>query len=139
MSQQKSVLLYGNSVILGCVGASLERAGGFDLTYLSAPLPGPSELEALSPDVILFDAENGQSDPAFSLLKKRPDLLLFSIDPDGNLVRLWSGRQYQELSTAELTGLIEAGLQVEASPYERPSRTRQETAEGSAHEGVLHD
>ena len=121
MSEQKRILLYGNSVVLGCIGASLERAGKFELTHLSAPLPDRSQLEALCPDVILFDAENGQPDPAFSLLKKRPDLLLVSIDPDGNLVRLWSGRQYEELSTTDLTALIEAGSHSKAVRDEHPS------------------
>ncbi len=115
MERRKHILLYGDSVVLGCIGASLQRAGSFEVTRLSAPLPGPIELEALAPDVILFDAETGQPGPAFALLKEHPGLLLLSIDPDGNLVQLWSGRQYQELSTEQLAALIEAGSPVEAA------------------------
>jgi hypothetical protein len=121
MSKPKRILLYGDSVVLGCIGASLERAGKFELTCLSQPLPDRSQLEALCPDVILFDAQNGRPAPAFALLEKCPDLLLVSIDPDGNSVRVWSGRQYQELSTMDLTALIEAGSQSEAVRDERLS------------------
>ena len=120
MSEQKRILLYGNSVVLGCIGASLERAGKFELTHLSAPWPDRSQLEAMCPDVILFDADSGQPAPAFSLLKKRLDLLLVSIDPDGNFVRLWSGRQYRELSTNDLTALIETGSHGGAVRDEHP-------------------
>jgi hypothetical protein len=115
MSRRKRILLYGDSVVLACIGASLRRADRFELTHLSAPLPGPVELETLAPDVILFDAENGRPEPVFALLKERPGLLLLSIDPDGNLVRLWSGCQYRRLSTEQLTALIEAGSPVEAA------------------------
>ncbi len=108
MGHPTRILLYGDSVILGCVGASLERTGRFDVTRQPLPVSCASELEAQAPDVILFDAENGQPDAAFSLLKTRPDLLLLSLDPDGNIVRMWSGRQYHELSTQDLTALIEA-------------------------------
>jgi hypothetical protein len=121
VSEQKRILLYGNSVVIGCIGASLERAGKFEITRLSAPSPDRSQLDALCPDVILFDAENGRPEPAFSLLEKRLDLLLVSIDPDGNLVRLWSGRQYRELTTTDLTALIEAGSNSEAVSDEHSS------------------
>jgi hypothetical protein len=109
VGKQKRILLYGNSVILGCIGASLERADRFQITRLSLPLAGPSDLEALGPDAVLFDAENGDSEAAFSLLKDHPELLLLSVSPDGNVVRLWSGQQYRELSTNDLAALIEAG------------------------------
>lgn len=115
MGEPMRILLYGNSVVLGCIGASMERTGRFDVARMCAPLPGVTELEALAPDVILFDAENGHPDAAFSLLKIRPALLLMSIDPDGNVVQLWSGRQYRELSTTELTALIEASSQAAAA------------------------
>jgi hypothetical protein len=109
MGHKKRILLYGNSVVLGCVGASLEGTGRFQITHLSPPLSGTSQLETFTPDVILFDAENGNAEAAFSLLKDRPDLLLLSVSPDGNVVRLWSGRQYEELSTMDFTALIETG------------------------------
>jgi hypothetical protein len=123
MADHRRVLLYGNSIILGSVGASLRRAGGFELTQVSPPLPGPSELDALDPEVVLFDAENGEPDAAFALLKNRPGLLLLSVDPDGNIVRLWSERRYRQLSTKDLTALIEMGLPPGSADDERFGQT----------------
>jgi hypothetical protein len=115
MSRAKRILLYGNSVILGCLGASLRLAGQFEIVHVAPPLPGLSELEALEPDVLLFDADNANSEAVFSLLRCHPDLLVVSVSPDGNIVRLWSGQQYRELSTTDLTALIEDGSQAEAA------------------------
>ena len=89
-------------MILDSVGASFERVPRFEVISLSPPLPGASELEPMAPDVIVFDVESDVAAGAFSLLETRPDLLLLGISPDGNVVRLWSGRQFHELSTKDL-------------------------------------
>lgn len=121
MEYLRAVILYGNSIVLASVGASLQRAG-FSVTRLAPPLPGPAELAALHPDVILFDMESGHPDAAFSLLQSCPGLLLLGMNPDGNTMRMWSGPQYAELSTKELTALIEAGLSLPSSPAGAVSR-----------------
>jgi len=105
----RRILLYGDSVVLGSVGASLGRTSQFELIRLPAPQHSAAELEALRPDVILFDIESGHPEAAFCLLESDPDLLLLGISPDVNLVRLWAGRQYKELSADELTALIAGG------------------------------
>lgn len=102
----RRILLYGDSVVLGSVAASLGRADGFELIRLRAPRPTAVELRAIRPDVILFDIENDHPEEAFRLLENDPDLLLLGISPDVNLVRLWAGRQYRELSTDALAALI---------------------------------
>lgn len=107
MARHKRIVLYGSSVVIGGVGASLERAGQFEVIRLSPPAASPSELDAMAPDVVVFDVENGHPGPAFSLLETRPGLLLLGIDPEGDLVRLWSRRQYRAASAHELAALIE--------------------------------
>jgi hypothetical protein len=109
VDERRRICLYGDSVILGCIGASLAGRSEFDVIRLAQPSPDGSEFETVDPDVILFDVENGHPGPAFSLLETRPDLLLLGVSPDGNVVRQWSGRQYRELSTDELTVLMRAG------------------------------
>ena len=109
MEERRRICLYGDSVILGCIGASLGGRNEFDVIRLAQPSADRSELETIDPDVILFDVENGHPGPAFSLLETRPDLLLLGVSPDGNVVRQWSGRQYRELTTNELTTLMRAG------------------------------
>ena len=123
MAEHRRIFLYGNSVILGSVGASLERVPQFEVTYSFAAAARCTELEPMAPDVILFDVDNDVAAGAFSLLETRPDLLILGISPDGNLVRLWSGHQYRELSTEELTALIEAAPRGDAAARERPTTT----------------
>jgi hypothetical protein len=118
VGEQRRVLLYGNSVILGCIGASLKKISRFEVVLLAPPLPGSEELEALEPDVILFDAENGRPEAALSLLSL-PDLIVLGISLDGNVVRRWSSREYHELSTGDLAVLIEGGSPTVAFPDDR--------------------
>jgi len=123
VAELRRIFLYGDSIILGSVGASLARVPRFEVTHLSPPLPGASELEPMDPDVIVFDVDSDVAAGAFSLLETRPGLLILGISPDGNVVRLWSGHQYHELSTEELTTLIEAAPRADAAACERPTAT----------------
>ena len=109
MGGLRRILLYGDSIVLGSLGASLGRDAQFELIRLPAPQPSAAQLRAFQPDVILFDIENGHPEAAFRLLEDDPDLQVLGISPDVNLVRLWAGRQYEELSADALAALIAGG------------------------------
>ena len=110
MEISRRIFLYGNSVILGTLGTSLRRNPQFEVTTLAPPLPRGSELQALNPDVVVFDLESARPESAFSLLETSPKLLLIGISPDKNLVKVWSGRQLRELSTQDLIAVIDGQL-----------------------------
>jgi hypothetical protein len=124
MSRRTRILLYGNSLVLGGIGASLRAEGRFEVVGLPRSLPAASDVEALAPDVIVFDLETPGSAAAFSALESHPDLILLGVSPDDNIVQLWSGRQYRELSTKDLTALIEAGSRPVISANENVVITR---------------
>ena len=107
MEQRRRIVLYGNSVILGSVGASLRNLTNLEVISLAVPLPQKSELTAMAADVIFFDLEATRSEVFFPLLEKCPGLLLVGVSPDSNLVRLWSGRQLCELSTRDVLQIID--------------------------------
>ncbi len=107
---QRRIVLYGNSVILGTLGVSLQRFPQYQVIPLLPPFPEGPELEALTPDVIFFDLEGARPQTAFSLLESRPELLLMGVSPDSNLVKVWSGRQLRELSTRDLLAVIDGQL-----------------------------
>jgi hypothetical protein len=111
MSTRTRILLYGNSLVLGGIGASLRAEGRFEVVSLARSLPDTSDVEALAPDVIVFDIETPGSAAAFSTIESNPDMMILGVSPDENIVQLWSGRQYRELSTKDLTALIEVGSQ----------------------------
>ena len=107
--KKRRVVLFGRSLILGTLGASLRHYPDLEVVSLSLPLPSAQELSALAPDVILFDMGSGRPEAAFSLLGTRPGLLLIGIDPSTNQALLFSGRQLRELSTQDLVRVMNEG------------------------------
>jgi hypothetical protein len=106
---RRRILLYGNSVILGSIGASLKRSAQFEVMKLAPPLDEAFKLDIGKPDVLIFDLETPQTEVVFSYLESNPSLLLVGISPDINLVQVWSGREFRELSTQGLLELIKSG------------------------------
>lgn len=140
MSERRRIFLYGDSLVLAGLGASLQHEARFEVTGLSLPLPGPAQLAALAPDVVVFDMEGAHPDAAFALLDSVPGLLVLGVSPDGNVVRLWSGRQYGGLSTRDLTALIDHVVSAEAAdgthpraPEQEVSGSRDDAARAAAH------
>ena len=106
---KRRVILYGKSVILGTVGASLGRYPQLEVVSLSPPFPTAQELEAMAPVAILFDLEAARPEGVFSLLETCPGLLLVGVNPDTNEALMWTGQQLHELSTQGLVDVITGG------------------------------
>ena len=102
MKTKRQILIYGNSVILGTIGASLRGFSGFEVTTLKTPIPDAQVLDHAKPDILFFDLEAPHAEAVFSLLKTNPTLLLIGASPGINLVKIWSGRQLRELSMQNL-------------------------------------
>ena len=104
MNANRRILLYGNSVILGSIGAGLRRSSGFEVATIAAPLEDPHAVDAATPDIVLFDLESPHTEPPFFLLNTHPALVLIGVSPGTNVVRVWNSQQLQEMS---LQGLVE--------------------------------
>ena len=100
MEASRHICIYGNSVILGTLGASLRRYPQLEVTSLWPDPLQISELQALNPNVIIFDLDAPRPEAAFSLLESCPGLLLIGISPDANYVRTWYGQQLREIPSA---------------------------------------
>jgi hypothetical protein len=111
----RSICIYGNSVILGTLGLNLRLCPGFAVTSLNPSPTDGQELEDLKPDVIFFDLEGSHPQAALSLLEIHPELLLIGVSPDNNLIKVWSGRQIQEISTQGLFEMINEHFKHSAS------------------------
>jgi hypothetical protein len=107
MNERQRVLLYGRSVILGTVGASLEGHPHLEVIALSSPLPAVPELAALAPDVVIFDIDAARPEPALSLLEARPSLLLIGIDPESEQLLVLSGLPRDALTIDDLVRVID--------------------------------
>jgi hypothetical protein len=115
--QRRRVILYGDSLILDGVRATLESSPGIEVRVLDQPLDRPLEaLHPLCPAALIFDLE--AEEPEFPLaLLQQPGLLLVGIDPETHDVLVWSGRQATAASAADLVSVIRgdgAGLKVSA-------------------------
>lgn len=116
MKQQRRVVLYGSSLILGTVGWSLERYPELEVLRLASPLPEQQELAALAPDVVLFDVRSSRPNLAGSMLEARPGLLLIGLDADSDRAVIWTGEGSRALSAEDLfrvmTGRPESSVRV---------------------------
>jgi hypothetical protein len=101
------VLLYGKSLILGAVGASLQQYPHLEIVSLALPLPEVRELRALCPTVVIFDLGSVPPEFPFLLLREQADLLLIGMDAAGDKMLLLSGQQARALTTDDLVQVIE--------------------------------
>ncbi len=106
MEEQRHVIVYGRTVILGTVEASLRRYPQIKIRVLSAPFPTVEELEAMIPDAILFDMAAPRPESALRLLETRPGLLLIGVDPSSTGALVLSSRPAEALSANDLVNVI---------------------------------
>lgn len=106
MEKQRRIVLYGKSVIMGSVGASLRDVTGLEIIPLAPPLPEGKDLGALAPDAIIFDLEAAHPDAALSLLRQWPDLLLIGLDPASDELVIVTSRQRRAVAVADLLEVI---------------------------------
>jgi hypothetical protein len=108
MRERQRVVLYGNSLVLASVGASLKAYPGLEVISLDTPPAAmPQELGALCPTVVIFDLGSVPPEFPFSLLREQPDLVLIGLDAAGDKLLLLSGQQARALTTDQLVQVIE--------------------------------
>ena len=117
MKARQRILLCGNSVILGSIGVCLQRCSQFEVITPAPPLQKVQEIEALKPDVLFFDLETIHTEPVFSVLKTNPSLLLIGISSGINVVKIWSGRQFRDLSIQGLFDVINSEFEDPADKW----------------------
>lgn len=125
MTKRTRVLLYGNSLVVEGIGAGLGNTTELDVVRLPRALPGDSDFKTLAPEVIVFDIDTPGYTAVFSALEDNPDLVLLGVSADTNVVRVWSGRRYEELSVSDLATLIGDGA-YRAVPVEHDALTKQQ-------------
>lgn len=99
---QRRVVLYGDSLILAGVRASLEACP--DLQLLSVDPSHDKSLDAiqaLCPSILIFDLDAVRPDFQLSLLQQ-PGLTLIGMEPETHQAVVWSGRREVTLEAADL-------------------------------------
>ncbi len=113
----RKVVLFGGTLVVSTIGASLQGRSDLHLVQMEAFLPDALQrLDAACPDVILFDLASAQPDFAVPLLRKRPGLLMIGVDLVGQKMLVLSGEQSRLLTTEDLLQVIRDGIQSKDNP-----------------------
>lgn len=104
----RTVILYGNSLSVSSVGASLSECAGLHVASVSSGESDTvSQLIELQPDVIIFDLMATQSDFALALLQTKPGLLLVGVDMKTDKALVLSGETSLVVTTDDFLRVIE--------------------------------
>lgn len=106
MERRRRIILYGQSIILSSVGASLRRYAGLEVVPLAAPWPAAPDLAALAPDVILFDTAIEYPEAALLALAAGREVLLIGVSLASAEAVVWTGRQMSACSAQDLVDKI---------------------------------
>ncbi|MFO7631875.1 MAG: hypothetical protein R6W76_05000 [Caldilinea sp.] len=106
METRVKVVLYGDTLVLAGLQASLAAYAGLEVLCLADSLADEQDFSTLRPDVVIVDAAVIPSPPLRLLNNLPPDFLLVSVDVAANRVQVWSSRQLSAVSTHDLVALI---------------------------------
>lgn len=107
MNSRKRVLVYGKTLNLAGVTASLKLDGCLDVMFVNPQGPNARQcLEEFNPETIIFDLTDTPADLDIKLLRKRPGLLLIGVDPSSNEVLALTGKRNRVVTASELAQLV---------------------------------
>jgi hypothetical protein len=105
----RKVALYGNSLVVSSIGASLQGRAGLEVMCVDLTLPdAAARLTALQPDVIIFDLAVAHPEFAIALWKAQPRLLLIGVDLTSGQALVLSNQPSRLLTMDDLLQVIES-------------------------------
>jgi CheY-like chemotaxis protein len=108
-----SIAIYGNSVALSSLGASLRENHDLVVAVVDTALPGAVErVTALNPDAVIFDLPSTKSE-ILDLWKHHPNLLLIGVDVPNQRARVLSAEASYVATPDDLVRIIEAHVRGE--------------------------
>jgi hypothetical protein len=107
MPTQPCVVIYGNTLALAGIAIAIQDRPEMRVVSMQVGGPGDAEaLEALHPDVILFDQGQAGVQPYLTQLKHHAELYLIGVDANNNQMSVWSGRQMGAATIQDLLEMI---------------------------------
>jgi hypothetical protein len=105
----RTVVLYGKSLVLSSIGATLRDRPDLQVLVLDPNAPGAAErLRKLATDVVVFDQATTHPQLAIPLCEANPDLLLIAVDFRTSQALVLSSRSSPVLTTDDLVRVIDA-------------------------------
>jgi hypothetical protein len=107
LQQRKQVVVFGSSLNMAGIAASLKKDASLDIVCVDSHAPNARErLRDLLPAAIAFDLSDSSMNLDISLLQKKPGLLLIGVDPSSNEMLVLSSYLAQALSVKDLVEVI---------------------------------
>jgi hypothetical protein len=108
MKEVRKVVLYGSDLVVSSIGANLQDQERFRLIQIDPLLPDVlHRLDAVHPDVVLFDLTLAQTDFSTTVLRRNPGVLLIGIDLKNDRMLVLSGEEFRLLTQEDLVRMIE--------------------------------
>ena len=115
MAEGTIAALYGNSLFMAGVEASLKDRQGLNVVRINVALPdGQDDLKAISPDVVIFDLDSPHAHGILSFLRGHPGLPLLGLGLASNDAVLLTSCRYMALSADDLAQVIRSVKKFEA-------------------------
>lgn len=107
MAVQKCVLVYGRSLNLAGIAASLKLDADLDVRWVDPHQRNARDVLAeLVPETIIYDLTDPPTDLDLALLGDRPGTLLIGVDPSSNVVLVVTGQRSRVVTAGELVALV---------------------------------
>jgi len=118
----KRVVLFGKSLVMSTVGASLQGNPDIQILLVDPSMPDVQHhLRTLQPDVVILDQAAIQPDFSVALWKVQPELLLIGLDLMSGKALVLSSQPAHLLTTNDLLHLLRLGdLNAEIEPETGP-------------------
>jgi hypothetical protein len=103
MKNKRTVLLFGESLIIATIGTFLHNREELEVVHLEAELPGSHDaIQRISPDVILFDVATVRMETALSFLEDQPNLRLIGINLSSGTMLVLCGHHTRAMTADDL-------------------------------------
>jgi hypothetical protein len=119
---QQRVILFGDSVFMASVQASLQRQPGLEVVCIYASLPDlEQQVRELTPVVVIVESCIPLAQEMLAFLQAHPDLPFIGLDPHSRVAILLSSKQQPIQTVGDLAQLIRrlAGSSVRVEGHDR--------------------
>jgi hypothetical protein len=107
MIPMKTIVLYGNSLVVSSIGASLQSCPDVQVLTVDATLPGADQrLSSLQPEIVVFDLAETRPELMIRLWKSQTHLSLIGVDLAESQALVLSGRPARILTLHDLLQVI---------------------------------
>jgi hypothetical protein len=124
VEEQHLVVLFGDSLFMDAVEASLEDCAGLGVIRIHATVADIAErLASLCPDLVILDMSAPQAQFILPFLQDQPDVPLLCLDVTRSKVLALSRQQYPTRTARELLDVIQRHVPATVPAEARPDQT----------------